>query len=186
MSSTVIARRRASRWRKRWAAGAACRRHVVGYLAVALGLLVLVPAARAQSTTVLGQYVQVYARPGHPTIDVFVWGSVGVPGIWRVEPEVDLVELLSVVRVPGVGVDEAGIHQQTRLQIFREQGGRRVEIYNEEVEYLLSEARTYPVLQEGDILEVVTQRRTKVNVLTVSQIVGTLSSLVVLVLSLAE
>lgn len=175
MSGTAIAKRRVS------------RRHVVGYyLAVILGLLVFVPAGLAQSTTSPGQYVQVYARPGRPTINVFVWGSVGAPGIWRVEPEVDLVELLSVVRVPGVGIDEAGVHEQTRLQIFREQGGRRVEVYSEEVEYLLSVARAYPTLQEGDILEVTTRRRTKVNVLMVSQVVGTLSSLVVLVLSLAE
>lgn len=126
-----------------------------------------------------------YTRPGRAAITVYLWGEVGSPGIWRVEPDIDLIELLSAARVRE-RVDEPGISQLTSLRIYREEGGQRNEIYNQPMDQILSEARTYPTLQDGDILEVVIRRRRRIGLQTIAQAVGAVSSLTLLILRLAN
>ncbi len=140
----------------------------------------------AQSPALTTQGVNQYARSGRSTITVFIWGEVGTPGVWRVEPDVDLIELLSVVGVTGVGVDEPDMSQRISLRIYREEGGQRSEIYSQQLDHLLTGGRAYPTLQDRDILEVVTRRRRRLGLQTVALIVGTVASITLLALRISE
>jgi protein involved in polysaccharide export with SLBB domain len=126
-----------------------------------------------------------YAEEGRTTIDVYVWGAVGRPGIWKVASDVDLIELLSVAQVPGVGEVDASIDQTVMLQIYRTQGGRRQTVYSEQLDMILASGQAYPALQEGDIVEVITRRRKRFGLQVVSQLVGTAASLVLLIIRIS-
>jgi len=129
-------------------------------------------------------FVKRYARPGSPTIQVYLWGNVGSSGIWQIEPNLDLIELLSAAQVPGVGMDEPGIRQRITLRIYRTQGGDRREVYSEQLDDIIEEGQSYPSLQEGDILEVELRRRRSISFQWITSIIGTASSLTLLILRL--
>lgn len=145
----------------------------------------LAPASLAQSIP-QNQYVNQYARTGRPTIDVFIWGEVGTPGLWRVELDIDLIELLSVARLRNVGVEEPGIRRRVILRIYREEGGQRSEIYNEQLERIVGGGRVYPPLQDGDILEVVVRRKNTPTFRTVTSLIGATSAVVLLIIRISE
>lgn len=126
-----------------------------------------------------------YAEEGRTTIDVYVWGAVGRPGIWKVESDVDLIELLSVAQVPGVGQVDASVDQTVMLQIYRTQGGRRQTVYSEQLDLILASGQAYPALQDGDVLEVITRRRRRFGLQVVSQLVGTAASLALLIIRIS-
>lgn len=125
-----------------------------------------------------------YARPGYATITVYIWGSVSAPGPWRFESDIDLIELLSVVGVPGVGTADAGFTQTNTVKIFRKEDGERRLLYEEDVAVILTSEPSYPTLQRDDILIVETRRKPRLSFQTVASYVGTLSSLLLLYLRL--
>ena len=105
-------------------------------------------------------YVNEFARPGQPTMTLYLWGAVGTTGIWRVERDVDLIQLLSVRspacrawarrnRMCASGLSSTSIGSRA---------GSAQQIYEEEVENLIGGgAAPVPALQDGDILAVETQ-----------------------------
>ena len=122
-------------------------------------------------------YVNEFARPGQPTITLYLWGAVGNAGIWRVERDVDLIQLLSVAGVPGIGTSERQVRQRFVLHIYRQQSGERREIYEEEVENLIGGgAGPVPALQDGDIIAVETESRRRIGVDLVFTTLRTISS----------
>ena len=125
-----------------------------------------------------------YARPGYATKVIYVWGAVATPGIWRVEREVGLLELLSVARPSGIGTEQPGLRDDTTVRLYRDAGGERNQVYEEDLEHIVKSAETYPILQEGDILVVETRTRRRINWQMVTSLVGTASSLVLLYLRL--
>jgi len=159
---------------------------------IAMAMLVLstaVPQISSSQGLGLDQgFVNRYAPPGSSTIQVYIWGSVATPGIWRIQPSLDLVELLSAVRVTGVGQDQPGFNQQVRLRIYRTTGGDRREIYEERLDNVLAEGASYPTLQEGDVLEVETQQRRSFleKTRTITGLVGSAASLILLYLRITE
>ncbi len=140
-------------------------------------------SARARSDQT---QVREYARPGRATIIVNVWGTVGQPGLWRVEQDIDLIEMLSVVSVPGLGLDEPGTRQKNFVAIYRTVDGKRQEIYRENLENILEEGASYPQIQDNDVLAVTQKRRRSLSFGLISSIVGTLSSVALLTLRLLE
>jgi len=156
-------------------------------VSLALGLFVLSPAsAHAQNLPLPEQsYVNEFARPGQPTITLYLWGTVGTTGIWRVERNVDLIQLLSVARVPGVGTSQRDVRQKFILHIYRQQSGERQEIYEEEIENLIGGgAAAVPALQDGDILAVETQTRRRIGLNFLFTTLRTVSSFLSLYLLL--
>lgn len=144
-------------------------------------------AAQAQDLTLPEEtYVNRYAPPGASTIQVYIWGSVGTTGIWRIEPDLDLVELLSVAGVTGIGTDEPEIRQRVNLRIYREGAAGRRMIYEERLDEVLAEGASYPLLESRDVLEVEVERRRGISFALVSQIMGTASSLTLLILRLTS
>jgi len=163
------------------------------FRSVILGsLIVLCPLpASAQepigaSDTGINTLVNTFARPGQATMLINVWGSAGSPGIWRVERTVDLIDFLSVIEVPGIGIDEVGTRSTTYVVIYRSNGGERREAFRRKVKDLLREGVRYPKLQQNDILSIEVDRRRKIGLQLVSSIVGTASSLTLLILNITS
>jgi hypothetical protein len=122
-------------------------------------------------------YVNEFARPGQPTMTLYLWGAVGTTGIWRVERDVDLIQLLSVASVPGVGTAEGDVRRRFVLHIYRDEGGERREIYAEEVENLIGGGGApAPALQDGDILAIETRERRRISLDLVFTTLRTVSS----------
>jgi hypothetical protein len=143
-------------------------------------------SAQAQNLPLPEQsYVNEFARPGQPTMTLYLWGSVGTTGIWRVERDVDLIQLLSVAGVPGVGTSERDVRRRFILHIYRDEGGERREVYAEEVENLIGGgAAPVPPLQDGDILAIETRERRRISVNLVFTTLRTVSSFLSLYLLL--
>lgn len=131
------------------------------------------------------ELTQRYAPPGVPTQTVYIWGAVGVPGVWRVEQDIDLVELLSAARLTGVGRDEPGTRESNRVQVFRQSGGSgRQLVYEATLDEVLSPGATYPTLQDQDIIEVETIRKNRFGWRDVGTVLSIGSSLTLLALRL--
>ena len=131
-------------------------------------------------------FVTEFLTPGAPSMTIYIWGAVGTPGIWRVDRDVDFIELLSAAQVTGIGQDEPATNQRVNLRIYRTLEGDRRKIYDTRLDDVLAAGASYPDLQDGDVLEVETERRRGLSLQLVSQIIGTASSIVLLTLRLAS
>mgnify|MGYP006268598761 CR=1 FL=1 len=157
----------------------------------ALFLVVLFAFPRvhyAQTLDVEPDFINRYAAPGSSTIQVYIWGSVGTTGIWRIEPDLDLVELLSAAQVTGIGQEVPGSYQRVRLRIYRTVEGNRRMIYEEQLDNVLAAGAGYPSLQGGDVLEVETQRRRSFTerVRVATGLIGSAASLILLYLRISR
>ena len=151
-------------------------------------MLFLAPVTTAQVVPTDGDngLVQEFARPGRATMIVNVWGSARSPGLWRVERDVDLVDFLSVIGIPGVGDRQPGVRTRTYVAIYRSVNAQRRNVYRERVEAILEDGAQYPALQENDILAIEVEERNRIGLQLVSSIVGTASSITLLVLRLTN
>lgn len=159
---------------------------VVPLLLLGVFVLSLVPPpTQAQtspaSSAVSSDHIHTYARAGRATQTVYVWGAVTQPGIWKIEPGTGLVELFSVVRPDGYGVETPDVQKTILLRIRRSTGGQPRIAHEMSIDELLEmPPDRRPSLQPQDILEVRTIENRKFNFQTVTSVVGTLSSLVLL------
>lgn len=161
-------------------------KRVVTFLALAF-VTVLTSYAQDFPTTTDAQYINQFARPGRPTITVHIWGAVSSPGLWRVEEDIDLIPLLSAAGVPAIGVDDANTKQTIMLKIYREDDrGHRQEIYLETLEKVLNAGGTYPTLENGDILHVITKTRAKLSYTTVMATIASLAATALLLIRLRD
>ena len=159
------------------------------YALLFVGLLAagLASDTRAQSNPPPEGMTQLYARPGIPTQTVYLWGDLGQAGVWRVERNIDLVELLSAARLAGLGQENPGYRSTTVIQIYRRSGSDgHALVYEATAEELLAPEATYPGLEDQDVIEVETRRRRKIGFQLISSIVGTAASLTLLVLRLTD
>lgn len=131
-------------------------------------------------------YLNDYSRPGEATIIINVWGSAGQPGLWRVERDVDLIDLLSVIGVPAVGSNSAGTRSKEFVAIYRIVNGERREVYRRRLKTLLEDGESYPSLQNKDVLAIEVEQRRRIGLTTFSTLVGTASSLTLLILNLTR
>ena len=149
-------------------------------------LFSLALVSSAQELPLQQRFINEFTRPGRPTMTVSLWGSVAYPGVWNVERDVDLIDLLSAAQIPGAGVVEPDVRQQAVIKLYRPVNGERREIYRADLEQLLGEGQSYPTLANGDIVEVVLVRRRRVGFQFVTQIVGTSATLTLLVLRITQ
>ena len=129
-----------------------------------------------------------FARPGMPTNEVWVWGEVSQPGIWRVERGADLVQFLSHLRVQGALATDPERIRRFTVRIYRGDPRSREEIYSIRMDRLLEEGDDYPEFQDGDILAVeVRQRRSRLRIFqTVVSTISSAASLTLLFLRLRD
>lgn len=143
------------------------------------------PTGRAQFLPEADELVHRHARTGYPTIHVYVWGAADLPGIWEVEESVDLVEVLTVARLRGVGEAQSEIDQETSVRVYRRDGGEgRTLIFATPLDSLLTPTAAAPPLEDGDVVAIEVTRSRSFGWRDVSTVVGTLSSLALLLLRL--
>ncbi|NBC86180.1 MAG: hypothetical protein GVY25_08315 [Bacteroidetes bacterium] len=159
---------------------------------ILIGLLLALapPESRAQEPTAeapRSDYVHTYARTGEPTETVYVWGAVATPGVWEVEPGTGLMELFSVVQPTGFGTDPPGTDRKIRLRIHRTQNGETIVAHEMELQDLLDRRpAARPSLQPHDVIEVRTIETRTFGLRTIGSVVGTLSSVALLVIRVLE
>ena len=127
-----------------------------------------------------------FARPGRPTMMIYVWGTASTPGIWKVEQDVDPVELLSAAQISNFGNIDASVSQTMYLSIYRQRGAGRDEIYKAKMTDFLTGASPAPRLAEGDLLLVETITKKKFNYQTIFSAIAALGSIVLLVIRLDQ
>lgn len=123
--------------------------------------------------------IQVYGQPGNPKMTVYVWGQAQT-GLWSVDVGTDLLEFASIVTTSGLTANRP--EQETRLilRLFREDQ-RDEPIFEQNVEDLFA-TRSYPDLSDGDILVLKERVRRRFTWRDVSQVLGTVTSTISLVL----
>jgi len=127
-----------------------------------------------------------FSRPGQPSMTVYLWGGVGRAGLWRVERNVDLVQLLSAAQVPSIGTDRSGIRRRTSVNVYRLVNDKRRQIYSVRVDDLLKDGASYPQLQPEDVVEVKVRERRSVGIALIGTIISTASTVTLLALRLAS
>lgn len=146
-----------------------------------LALLLAVPPGAVAQLTPQGlantPNVKDYGRAGYPRVTVYVWGTADT-GVWTVEKDTDLLEFLSVA----VRSDRAGQNADTRvvqtLKIYREETRGSSPYFEARLDDLFSRERSYPSIQDGDIIEIESQTRRRFTWRDITQVTGTLASLV--------
>ena len=127
-----------------------------------------------------------FSRPGRPTMMIYVWGTASTPGIWKVERDVDFLELLSAAQIPNFANIESTSKQTVNVRVYRTTGGRRVEIFASEMKKLLTDGKDYPGLQEGDIILLETITKQRFNLQTIFSAIGAAASIVLLIIRLRQ
>ena len=125
-----------------------------------------------------------FARPGRPSMMIYVWGTTSTPGIWKVERDVDLIELLSAAQVANFGNTNSNTKQTMYLTIFRSTGAQRSEIFKAPMTEVLTNSSSPPSLQEGDLLLIETVTKQRFNLQTVFAAIGAAASVVLLIIRL--
>ena len=119
-----------------------------------------------------------HARPGEPTIQVSVWGTVPQSGIYEVPENTPLDKLLTMAGGAPVQALQENQEADITMRLFREQAaGRRQKIYEASLEQLLHDANTPPALQNEDVLVVETRLDTDIGWLDVLSVLGSVASL---------
>ncbi len=119
-----------------------------------LGLLLLASTSLpAQSYTGGGAYYY-FARPGDRTVLVSLWGAVRLPGKYEVREGTDLADLLSIAGGPMTESETGRAFQEIRVSISRSEASQRRIVFDMRYDSLLVYTGAFPVLQEGDIVNV--------------------------------
>ncbi len=121
-----------------------------------------------------------FSRPGRPTMFVYVWGTASTPGIWKVEQDVDLLELMASAQIPNYGNTDNQTKSVVTVRIYRTAGGDRVQVFSSEINELLKSGKSYPPLQENDIIMIETKSKQRFNLQTIFSAIGAAASLVLL------
>ena len=154
------------------------------FLLTAALLLTCVPGAHAQDQLFDRPFENVYARPGRPTETIYVLGSVGNPGLWRIERGTDLLTLLSVAGLNRAGEERPDINQKVVLRVYRDTATGRDLRFKANLIDVLEAEETPPPIEGGDIIYVETVQRRRIGVRVISQVVGAVSSTIGLFLLL--
>lgn len=152
-------------------------------LAVSIILLLAVPVS-AQGTG-LAAMENLYARPGHPTMVIYVLGDVATAGRWRVERGVQLLDLLAVAGPSVVMTEESETVEDVRVKVFREADQGRRLTFNESIESLLTSANASLLLEEGDVVVVDVIEKRQSTAVSLLAIASSVASLVLTVVVLA-
>jgi hypothetical protein len=136
-------------------------------------------AAEGQIPGAEENQIRVYGQPGNPKMSVYVWGQAQT-GLWSVDVGTDLLEFASIITTSGLTANRADQETTLILQLFR--AGRGDEpIFEEKIEDVFV-SRSYPELNDGDILVLKERTRRRFTWRDVSQVLGTVTSTVSLVL----
>lgn len=154
---------------------------------LALGaLLAAAPAVAQPLTATQPVAVYRYAEPGQPTMEVSVWGAVRIPGRYQVQPDTDLLELMSFAGGPVLQPDRSDADQRVIVTVTRQEGGQRSVLLEKTVPELTSSPEALPALQQGDIVTVNAEIKNRLQLRDFAVFTSTLASLTLVVLRLVD
>lgn len=118
-----------------------------------------------------------YGRPGYPRVTIYLWGNAQ-NGMWTVEQGTNFLEYLSVA-AQGNFNESADTRIKNKIRLYREGQIDEEPVFEARLEEIFSRKVEYPKLQNGDVLIVESiQRRRFFTFRNMSQVVGTVASLV--------
>lgn len=139
----------------------------IAFITCLIGCLAL-PAAQAQEIGRVGDVIaegnpsyHVFARPGEPTVQVSVVGTVRASGIYEVGTGTDLGQLLTLTGSLAVEPRTQRQRQEVTIRLYRNQSAHRDLAYEASLSQFLQEPGQYPELQDGDVVEIETVQRAK-------------------------
>lgn len=134
--------------------------------------------AQFPEETLTGPTVKEYGRAGYPKVTVFVWGTADT-GVWKVEEGTDLLEFLSVAARSEGTNRNVEIRNYQYLEMYREDQDRSNDpFFESRMDELFAREKEYPQIQEGDILLIESRAKRRFTWRDISQVTGTLASLV--------
>lgn len=102
----------------------------------------------------------VHVLTGEATIVVSVWGTVPAPGTYEVGDGASLGDVLSLAGGPLLPtlqqISDTDITREIRVRLYRPGPTGRAMVYDRTVEEMVADADAYPVLLDGDVIEVTT------------------------------
>ena len=102
---------------------------------------------------------------------VYVWGNADT-GVWSVEEGTDLLEFLSVISRMRFGEQNPERRATEVLRLYRDGRPGDDPFFEAPIQELFARADQYPALQEGDILVLETNVRTRFTWRDVGRVVG--------------
>lgn len=140
---------------------------------------------RAQATTAPGYFT--YLLPGERSSQVVVLGTVRAPGLYVVSAGTDLGELIGLAGGALADARSDEVDRTVTIRLFRTAAsGTREVVYERTDDAFARDADGYPVVLDGDMVEVTTfarRRRTYRDTLT---IVGGISTAVIAVIQIVN
>ena len=149
-----------------------------------LPLFFVVLLCTALSLPSSAQEQNTYARPGRPTMTIYVLGGAGRGGVWQVERDIGFIELLSVLNVATPLREQQDRRTKIILSLYRGQGDQRDLIYTASLKETVEGSEPPPAVADGDVLIVEPITRNRLTVRTVSSIVSAVSGIILLAIPL--
>ena len=128
-----------------------------------------------------------YVLPGERTTQATVLGTVRAPGFYEVSAGTDLAELLALAGGPAVGVESPDIERRTTITLYRPSAsGAREVIYQQTTDAFARGAEPYPVMLDGDTVEVTMSERRRWNWRDTLTVVGGSASVVIAIVQIIQ
>lgn len=128
-----------------------------------------------------------YFLPGERTTQATVIGTVRAPGLYLVSAGTDLGEVLGLAGGPYAGPVSNEVERITTIRLYRAtDGGTREVIYERTDEAFARDAASYPVLRDGDTVEVTTVERRLRTIRDTLTLVGGISTVVIAVVQIVR
>lgn len=152
-----------------------------------IALLVLVAAAprpghgqsfeRVEEMTSNINSYYYHVRPGAASIEVYAMGTIGAPGIYRIEEDTNLKKLLALSGGPVLNPRMQRTNRRITVRVYRA-GADDPVVYEAEFEGAITRSTESPTLRNGDIVTVQIvesepfQWRDVLNIVTATTTVG--------------
>lgn len=141
----------------------------------------------AQSiTTSSGVAVYRYANPGQPTMDIRIWGAVRSPGVYQVELDADLLDVLTLAGGPAIPSEDDRSVRSVRVEVLRNPAGVRSVVLETTLDALTAQEAPLPDLQDGDLVSLSVNTRQRFTWRDALSVTTSIAALAVLVLRLVE
>ena len=125
--------------------------------------------------------------PGERTTQVSVVGTVRLPGYYLVSNGTDLGELLALAGGPTIATLSTEVERTITIRLYRAtSGGTRDAVYERTAEAFARDAEPYPVLIDGDTVEVTTVERRRRSYRDTLTLVGGISTAVIAVIQIVS
>ncbi len=101
-----------------------------------------------------------HVQPGNATVQAHVLGDVRAPGYYEINQGTNLGDLLALSGGPYSNSRQYLTRRTVTIRLYRYQSPSRALIYEKEFGRSITDAESYPVLEDGDVLSVeITERR---------------------------